>query len=52
MLPSMSVYFKVFSESTSYSRPQVRSIKKKTREEALFEFISDTKGMWVSETGT
>ena len=31
MLTSMSVYFKVFSESTSYSRPQVRSIKENTR---------------------
>ena len=26
MLPNMSVYLKVFSESKSYSRPQVRPI--------------------------
>ena len=31
MLPNMSVYLKVFSEQTSYSRPQVRSIKENTR---------------------
>ena len=39
MLPNMSVYLKVFSES-------------KTTEEALFEFMSATKGIWVSENGT
>ena len=50
MLPSMSVYLKVFSPN----RQVIVDLKCDpfTPEEALFEFIRDTKGIWVSETGT